>query len=201
MPRLEMPMLPVPAAPAPPQPTVVSIGSRALADALVLLLPVATAALQYLKQERSYELIFLAAAIAGLYFIIRGMSQQIVQLRAELVQERAAHASTRSSCEEHEKKFYGDLQHAREIAAADLEAMRKGFIERIDQIQERRRIESGVLQTSMVNLYNDLSAGIVDKSKLGSFKFNTTTQMVEYVGPSAAAAQTFTITQTPGATP
>lgn len=146
----------------------VAVNTKTLVDALVLLIPLAVSVTQFLKEERSYELIFLAFAVAMLYFFIRALSNSVALLRGELVAERTAHLATRSNCEANDEKW-----------AANLEALRVAFEGERNRIYDKFRQQVQVLETSLINAVHDIGDPTL-QGRIGRMDRDPVTGMLIY---------------------
>lgn len=150
-------------------PTAMSLGVKPLVDALAVLIPVGVSAAQFLKGDKSYEVIFLAACVALLYFLFRGNSIRMTALETELHAERDHHERTRDECEQRDVKWQTDMNALREHNASEL-----------DKLDQRRRAELGTLETSLVNAFSDLTA-MADRRRVGHFERDPNNHMLVYV--------------------
>ncbi len=154
--------------PQPPD-TTVQLTAKSIVDALAILVPIATAGAQFLKAEKSYEVVFLAALVALLYFMFRGHAMRTAALERALTAERTAREADRDECQARETKYQGDMQLLREAHAAEMTAL-----------DQRRRSELGTLETSLVNAFSDLTA-MADRRRVGHFERDPNNHMLTYV--------------------
>lgn len=157
--------------PTPPPaaaPGAFSLSIRTLTDALALLIPALITISQYLKAERSYEVIFLGLALTVSYFYLRGQTIQMTALKAELASERAENRALSKEMERRDDKCQADMQVIREKNDSEIAAM---------DVRYRRMI--GTVETSLINAFSDLTV-FSDRRRIGHFSRDPLDNMLVY---------------------
>lgn len=146
--------------------TQMSVSTRGIIDLIMLALPAAAAGLQFIKNERSYEVLALALAFIFLYLYLRLMLTQIESLKAqvrELVQQLQDEA----------------LRHKQEMAA-----LMDKHQDEVNRLNSKHDAYAQAANTSTANLFSELSAHAGSRI-IGSLDVHPSGAMV-YLKPSPA---------------
>lgn len=75
----------------------IAVNAKTLQDLLALMVPAVTAIMQFMKDERSYEVVFLSIAFILLYMYVKSLLARIEELKVVLTDEVAKATSSLDS--------------------------------------------------------------------------------------------------------
>lgn len=141
------------------------IGSaRGLVDVVMLMIPAAAAILQFLKNDRSYEVLALALAFIFLYLYLRLMLTRIDELKQQvghLVQE---------------------IHDTIERHAAEMQALAEKYEAEITRLIRKHEAYAATANTSTANLFSELSAHAGSRV-IGSLDVDPESGAMKYLKP------------------
>lgn len=142
----------------------VAVSTRGIVDLVMLALPAAAAGLQFIKNERSYEVLALALAFIFLYLYLRLMLSRIDELK---VQVTALIQQIKDEAKAHE---------------AEVRALTEKYEAEIARLTQKHELYAQDANTTTANLFSELSAHAGSRV-IGSLAVNKDSGAMLYLKP------------------
>lgn len=143
----------------------VAISTRGVVDLVMLALPAAAAGLQFLKNERSYEVMALALAFIFLYLYLRLMLSRIEELKAQV------------------GSLIGQINDDRLRHAAEMRDLVAKYEAEIARLNLRYELYSQDANSTTANLFSELSAHAGSRI-IGSLRTSKESGAMLYLKPT-----------------